>query len=301
MAKIINTILHTDDIDGSKTVEIAGCICKLYVCKRGDEDFLQEYSDEIQSPALYILINRKIKKAYIGQTLDFRKRLAQHSAKSFWNEALSFQATDGSLSSTQVQFLEAKAYELANNANNYDLSENGQIPTEPPMRRAERILMDDFFKNVQFLTKFVGCEVFEQGTSGGTAVVAPIILPEDVVVADGALAGRIKLSLNGEGAYSKSMFPLVVVKEFMKKYPNATFAQLQATFPVSFLSSIYAGWGLLQDNLNYANDNNTRFNKEVLTSSDGHCFRVCNQWEQHSILNILGIVKALKWDFEILS
>lgn len=91
---------------------------------------MQQFKEDLEKPALYVLINRSKRRAYIGETDAFLTRLNQHIAKKdFWTEALAFISTDDSLSKTEVQYLESLAYKTAKNAHTYDLSENSIINT----------------------------------------------------------------------------------------------------------------------------------------------------------------------------
>ena len=121
MAKTIYTYLHNDDLNGSRIVYMDNCFCKLFKIQRTDGDFLQIFKEDLQKPALYILLNREEWKAYIGETDAFFTRIQQHiSRKKFWAEALAFTASDDSLSKTEVQYLEYLAYDKANRMNVFD-------------------------------------------------------------------------------------------------------------------------------------------------------------------------------------
>lgn len=91
MATTIYTYLHNDDLNGSRIVSMDDCMCKLYNIKRNDSVFMHDFNGDLQKPALYILLNRETRKAYIGETDDFVKRIAQHMIKKdFWDEVLVF-------------------------------------------------------------------------------------------------------------------------------------------------------------------------------------------------------------------
>ena len=93
MAKTIYTYLHNDDLNGSRIVYMDNCFCKLFKIQRTDGDFLQIFKEDLQKPALYILLNREKGKAYVGETDAFLTRIQQHiSRKEFWVEALAFTA-----------------------------------------------------------------------------------------------------------------------------------------------------------------------------------------------------------------
>ena len=150
MAKTIYTYLHNDDLYGSRVVYMDNCFCKLYKIQRTDVEFLQKFKEELSKPALYILSNKDLKKAYIGETDNFLSRIQQHiSKKDFWDEALAFMASDDSLSKTEVQYLEYLAYDKALKMKTFDLTENTQTPRAPHMRLEQRGRTEEFFKYVQ--------------------------------------------------------------------------------------------------------------------------------------------------------
>lgn len=86
MATTIYTYLHNDDLNGSRIVSMDDCMCKLYNIKRDDAAFLKDFNDDLQKPALYILLNKKQQKAYIGETDDFTKRIVQHLSKKIFGK-----------------------------------------------------------------------------------------------------------------------------------------------------------------------------------------------------------------------
>ena len=209
MATTIYTYLHNDDLSGSRIVSMDDCMCKLYNIKRDDSSFLKDFNAELNKPALYILINETTKQAYIGETDDFIKRINQHiTKKGFWDEVLVFVGSnEDTLSKTEVQYLEFLAYNKAKETLSYDISENTQAPKNPHMNVMQKGKTDKFFKYVQFLSKFIGCEIFEKRPSVILRTVleanTPKVVPEPIHYTADDLKGRITMSLNGVGDYSK--------------------------------------------------------------------------------------------------
>ena len=162
MATTIYTYLHNDDLKGSRIVKMDDCMCMLYDIKREDASFMKDFNEDLQKPALYILINRETNKAYIGETDDFTKRIVQHLIKKdFWNEVLVFLGSnEDTLSKTEVQYLEYLAYNKASELKRYDLSENTQSPKQPHMNVMLRAKTDKFFHYVEILAQFIGCDIF---------------------------------------------------------------------------------------------------------------------------------------------
>ena len=311
MAKTIHTILYDDVLDGSKIIEMDNCVCQLSVIRRGYTEFIKEMKEELSKPALYILLNRENRKAYVGETDVFFKRIANHTAnKEFWDEALAFTANDNSLTTTEVKYLESLSYETAKQAQSYDLSENSQAPTRPHATKSQEIKIKEFFKYVTLLTKFVGCDLFEKSARQhpNVQVSVPSIpkIPADLGVKPEDLAGRdVTIKLNGV-IYPKSQMGCAVIKEYLKKCPKTSINELKGIFHIGLLGS-WGRWNLIEDNLEAANSQKDVDNKYrhlikeqfVLTSGDNVKFVVCNQWDKVNVLNLLRIAKEQGWSYEI--
>ena len=235
----------------------------------------------------------------------------QHLAKKdFWDEVMVFLASDGSLSKTEVQYLECLAYKKACEMNSYDLSENTQTPKSPHMSVMQKAKADKFFKYVQFLAKFVGSDIFEKRPNvvlkTTLEAVQPKVLPVDIEYTSEDLKGRIYMSLNDEGKYSKREIVLAIVKDFLKHSPNTTLSELKATFRRDYLGR-FAQYEFIQEDVETAKkwkelgeDHNHYFLNDVLTSGDGVDFVVCVEWDKTNIIKVLGIAKALGWTFGII-
>jgi len=310
MATTIYTYLHNDDLNGSRIVSMDDCMCKLYNIKRDDSTFLKDFVDDLQKPALYVLLNKERSKAYIGETDDFNKRIAQHAVKKdFWDEVMVFLGSnDDTLSKTEVQHLEYLAYNKAMDVKSYDLSENTQSPKQPHMNVMQKGKTEKFFKYVQFLAKFVGCDIFERRPSVTLTttleVAQPIVTPIAIKLTKDDLSGRIFLSLNGEGKYTKRELVLAIVREFVKENPSATFSELSATFKRDYLGQ-FSQYNFLEPDVEKAKnwevlgeDHVHYFVNDVLTSSDGVQFVVCVEWERNNIVPVVGIAQALGWKVE---
>lgn len=313
MATTIYTYLHNDDLKGSRIVSMDDCMCMLYNIKRDDSSFMKDFNENLQKPALYILLNKESRKAYIGETDDFVKRIAQHLArKDFWDEVLVFLGSnEDTISKTEVQYLEYLAYHKALDVKTYDLSENTQSPKQPHMNVMQKGKTDKFFQYVQFLAQFIGCDIFEKRQNvlykAPSDDILPKVLPVSIHLTSEDLKGNTKLSFNGEGKYSKRDMVLRIVKEFVRQYPETTYTELRATFKRDYLGR-FAQYEFLQDDLETARkwkelgeDHIHYFldDKDILISSDGVQFAVCVEWDKNNIINVLGIAKALGWTFDI--
>ncbi len=308
MAKTIHTILYDDVLDGSKIITMDNCVCQLFDIKRDFDTLIRDEKDVLSKPALYILLNRENRKAYIGETDDFLQRIASHNAKKgFWDEALAFMANDNSLTTTEVRYLESLSYEIARNASSYDLSENTQVPKKPFVQKIQEYKIKDFFKYVTLLTKFVGCDLFEKNRNtqqGSQQVHKPIKIDLEVKAED--LQGRVAIRLNGTEYKTKGLMGYAIVKEYLKAHPKTTIEELKDTFHNALLGR-WGAWNFIEDDIEAARslkEETSMFRhllKEeyILTSGDGVRFVVSNQWEKANVLNLLQIAKNEGWSYEI--
>lgn len=313
MAKTIYTYLHNDDLGGSRVVNMDNCFCKLYKIQRTDGGFLQSFKDELQKPALYVLLNYEKDEAYIGETDSFYTRIQQHiSRKGFWLEALAFTASDDSLSKTEVQYLEYLAYEKAHEVKVYDLSENTQTPKEPHMTIIQKNKTKEFFKYVQFLTKFVGCDIFEKKKTKGLheqldttiTIQDPPIDEKEITTED--LKGKVSICVNGGDPFNKACFGYAIVKEYLNKHRKTSIQKLKEIFNKKLLGS-WSNWKMIEDDLEYAEDlkktsgkyrhqTNPRF---ILTSGDNVKFVVSSQWDYTNIPKLIQFAKEQGWEVKI--
>ena len=108
-----------------------------------------------------------------------------------------------------------------------------------------------------------------------------------------------KYSLNDSEPLSKGKLAVAIVKEYVKKYPMATFVEIKQKFPDSLMSSSYKCKGLIVSTNELKNSDlhpkyrNKRYYYDTtdywLRSSDGIDFLVNNQWDINSIGNIIDI------------
>lgn len=310
MATTIYTYLHNDDLNGSRIVSMDDCMCKLYNIIRDDSEFMKDFERDLQSPALYILINKEESLAYIGETDEFLKRIPDHMAKKkFWKEVMVFLATnEDTLSKTEVQYLEYLAIEKAKEAKSYELPENYKPGKIPHMNVMQKGKSDKFFKYVRFLAKFVGCDIFEKNvkiTPVVSIALKPLSLNLDIKPED--LGGRVHVVLNGAEYDTKGKLGYAIVKEYLKKYPKTTLSELKEIFHNGLLGR-WGAWNFIEDNIEFAKTLKTEEGQArhllkdeyILTSGDGCRFVVSNQWEKANVLYLLQFAKNQGWEYKII-
>lgn len=313
MKRIINTIVYGQDIMGSRSVKMD--TCKALVFKREDVDFLREYTEDFKKkPTVYVLLRKNTKQAYVGQTLDFQTRLADHvSRKEFWDEAYAFRATDQSLTKTEIEHLEEMVYEKAVSAGGYHLT-NNQTPQKHYSDEEHMLRAENFLEIVEQLAPFIGCDIFIKKNVPTRRTVAqqPVRQPakRDSNSVPVSLDGRAKIALivdgNTVGTFVKNHFVHAVIKEYIKKYPSITVGELKDKFPRSLLGR-WGRWELIENNLEEAkrvaveSGNKRHFLKPdmLLHSGDGIPFVVCSQWDAYNLPNIINLIEAEGWAYSI--
>lgn len=128
--------------------------------------------------------------------------------------------------------------------------------------------------------------------AGKANVVWPSYLPEEeeaqeAVGTDKPASGTgrncnydyTKYSLNGNPATSKSLFVLDVVRAYVAKHPDKTFAELEEVFPITLCSKGFKHIGFLcSEEKHAAWDNKYKFKRYSIGQPDGHPhFRRRNQ------------------------
>ena len=321
MALFITKCFFRDDLSGSFYLEIDKYNCSILVFKRKDAEQVREFTEHFCKPAVYVLMNKDDRKAYIGQTDNFYTRIQNHLAKKdFWDTAIAFTAKDNSLSSTEVRYLEAEAYEAAQSAGRYDLSENGQAPQKPHVTYQQKLQTEEFFNTIKLFSQDTGCDIFvnsnnriskspKNATTADASIKTHKRKADLPIMPDDSLKGRgVQLTLNGQGPYRKNKFAYAVVKEYLQKYPSSTFEELRRVFPKKLLGS-WARWELLEDRIKYASQWKERgevkarycFDEEsILHSCDGIPFVVCTEWDFSNLPNLLAIVIKENWTYSVI-
>jgi hypothetical protein len=110
--------------------------------------------DESKRPGIYFLFENAAgdnNTAYIGESEDVFKRLADHDRKKeFWNEVIIFTSKDENLTKGHIKYLEARLVELSLESDRYKL-ENSNTPTKSTLPRADAAAMEEFIDNIRIV------------------------------------------------------------------------------------------------------------------------------------------------------
>lgn len=162
--------IHTELIDGTlsgaRNIYLgANSTCHLYVIPREEIVLANSISDISGQPAFYILLgdcNSQERQAYIGQTTDFANRKNDHvQKKDFWQVALVFISDNHKIYGDDVKYLEFLGIEAAQNVGSFSLL-NGANPRKPSIAPFRVNDMEVFFRDIQLLARFYGCDIFDK-------------------------------------------------------------------------------------------------------------------------------------------
>ena len=160
-SKVLQMIIPEGYPNGMKIIELPGWSGKSFVVPRQNLKDLKD-RPEVNLPGLYLLFGideaSSGELVYIGESENFYSRISNHdSNKDFWNEAVIF---TGGLNRAFVKYLEYRATTMAHNARRM-IVQNKVQPQENTLSEGERVIVEHYFENVQFILSTIGYEVFE--------------------------------------------------------------------------------------------------------------------------------------------
>ncbi len=161
----IHTELIDGTLDGARNIYMgANSTCHLYVIPRDEITLANNLTDIAGQPAFYILlgdVNESQPQAYIGQTTDFANRKNDHlQKKDWWQTALVFISDNHKIYGDDVKYLEYLGIEVAQAVASFTLL-NGANPKKPNIAPFRVNDMEVFFRDIQLLTHFYGCGIFD--------------------------------------------------------------------------------------------------------------------------------------------
>ncbi|MFB2648084.1 GIY-YIG nuclease family protein [Shewanella mangrovisoli] len=153
--------------DGSPTglrhVEIANWTGQALACPRSRFSELSKW-EESKRPGVYFLFESSSSEnnlAYIGESEDVFKRLADHDRKKeFWNEVIIFTSKDENLTKGHIKYLESRLVEVSKSADRYQL-ENSNTPTRSILPRADAAAMEEFVDNIRLILGSLSHKILE--------------------------------------------------------------------------------------------------------------------------------------------
>lgn len=161
----VYTKLLDKTLEGARIIDMGSTkSCECFVLPRDKVAEVAKKQPHLQQYGFYILLGRDKNykpMAYIGQTNDFTNRVNDHKQKKdFWDTALVFVSKSDEIFPSEALYLEYLGWKAAKEAGNY-IIENTKDINEPHLSADKQNEMELFFEDIQFLTRFYGCKVFD--------------------------------------------------------------------------------------------------------------------------------------------
>ncbi len=160
-SQALQMLIPTGIPSGMKIIELAGWSGKCFVVPRQALKELKDKSETAQ-PGIYLLFGIDEGSGedlvYIGESENFLSRITSHDVtKDFWNTAIIF---TGGLNRAFVKYLEYRATTLAHETKRMKM-ENKVQPQENALSEFEKVGVEQYFENVQFILAALNYKVFE--------------------------------------------------------------------------------------------------------------------------------------------
>lgn len=159
----IRIFLADGSPSGLRHVEIANWTGQALACPRSRFSELIKW-EESKRPGVYFLFESGSSEnnlAYIGESEDVFKRLADHDRKKeFWNEVVIFTSKDENLTKGHIKYLESRLVELSKSADRYQL-ENSNTPSRSTLPRADTAAMEEFIDNIRLILGSLSHKILE--------------------------------------------------------------------------------------------------------------------------------------------
>lgn len=160
---------------GLTTAEIMNWTGHVLSARRSDMGGLTSRA-EVTGTCVYLLVGEDedgATRCYVGETDDFRARLAQHAKnKPFWDRVVVVTSKDANLTKAHGRYLEARLIQLAGRAGRVVL-DNGTQPPTPGLPEAHASDMDAFLDHLQIVLPVLGIDAIRVRETPAVATAAP--------------------------------------------------------------------------------------------------------------------------------
>lgn len=162
----VYTKLLDKTLEGARIIDMGSTkSCECFVLPRDMVAEVGKEHPQLRQHCFYILLGKDAtgnKMAYIGESQDFTDRVNDHKLKKdFWDTALVFVSKANEIFDSEVLYLEYLGYQAAIDAGNYIIENTNEVKKKKLSADKENE-MELFFEDIQFLTRFYGCRVFDK-------------------------------------------------------------------------------------------------------------------------------------------
>lgn len=158
--RLISTYLLDGSIEGVRIVELSESAIKAFVIPRIKLNDVRK-RDEINWPALYLLINSGDNQLYIGESENFYKRVRDHDqSKDFWDLAIAIVSSSNTLEKSDVKYLESMSVEKAQATAAMEVL-NKSIPARNNVHEFKIHSLEKILEDVALIAESLGYSVFK--------------------------------------------------------------------------------------------------------------------------------------------
>jgi hypothetical protein len=191
--RVVQVILDSGEATGILVADLDNWIGRVIVVPRSRLELLTP-RPEARGGGAYMLVgpdpdmpNRDA--VYVGETDAILKRLAQHAkseSKDFWIRAVFVVSREGSLSKSEVKYLESQLLALARAASRSRVV-NSTSPEAPQLSEAELIHMQGFLDQLQLVLPVLGFSMTQPRAAVEAGVMAGQSMTEQPRTRTGAI------------------------------------------------------------------------------------------------------------------
>lgn len=157
--RLIQTYLLDGTIEGVRIIELSESAIKAFVVPRIKLNDIKP-REEINWPALYLLINSGDNQLYIGESEKFFDRVKNHDqSKGFWDLAIAIVSNTNSLEKSDVKYLESLAVEKAQATAAMEVL-NKTIPSRNNVHEFKIHTLEKILEDTAMIAESLGFSVF---------------------------------------------------------------------------------------------------------------------------------------------
>ena len=158
--RLISSYLLDGTIEGVRIVELSESAVKAFVIPRIRLNDIK-FREEINWPALYLLINSGDNQLYIGESEKFFDRVKNHDqSKDFWDLTVAIVSKDNGLEKGDVKYLESLAIEKAKATAAMEVL-NKTVPARNNVHEFKVHTLDKILDDAALIAESLGYSIFK--------------------------------------------------------------------------------------------------------------------------------------------
>ena len=161
--RLLQTYLLSGSIEGVRIIELSESSVKAFVIPRIRLNDIKN-REEINWPALYLLINSGDNQLYIGESEKFFDRVKNHDqSKDFWDLAVAIVSKDNNLEKGDVKYLESLAVEKAKATAAMEVL-NKTVPSRNNVHEFKVHTLEAILEDTALIAESLGFSIFQSNS-----------------------------------------------------------------------------------------------------------------------------------------